>query len=370
MNKRRKILITGVFLIIVFALFLLFRINSRVLFGDYQGTLANDTTYFKFVDDKMYLSTDGDSVMLFDKVSDKKSYDEEVDVRMHMISYRLNKTETKNLKNGGDTTKYTANYNDNLFATVVIFNNDYTEFGLALNIHSPSLKDALLDPLVDGRLSKMKNPEFPEISKKDDATIKREEERAAEEASIAKAESEKKIKDKAAEKEAEEDAIKLERELLYQNLVNKELIVPYSDESEILREAEEIREGDYLPYSSNGTNKIPELSDDILGEKIYVNGFIEQIIQYPKEKVWLIKLNLLNERYIFSVVPFGTNFTKEQLVTYRWIKIYGIYKGTQTLEMGKIQTDPKNKIGSTLPFIEGKLIMPGNPREMDKVRYK
>lgn len=113
MNKKSKILITGVFLIIAFALFLLFRINSRVLSGEYQGTLNNDTanTYFKFDEDKMYLSTDGDSVILFDKVIDEKSYDEEVDVRMHMVSYKLNKTETNNLKNGSNTSKY-----DNLFA--------------------------------------------------------------------------------------------------------------------------------------------------------------------------------------------------------------------------------------------------------------
>ena len=365
LNKKNKILIIGVFLIIASVLFLLFRINSRVLSGEYQGTLTNDTapTYFKFDDDKMYLSTDGDSVMLFDKVLDEKSYDEEVDVRMHMISYRLNKTETNNLKNGSNTSKH-----NNLFAIVTIFNNEYTDVGFSLNIHSPALKEALLDPLKGGRLSRINNPEFPEISKKDDTTIKKEEQ-----AAIAKANSEQKLKDKAtaeakleaerkatadveakleAERKAAADAEaqkKIQIDLLYSSLVEQKLLPQYSETySDNLEEAKADMYK-YNGYEEAGiVYETQTFSDELIGRKVYIYGYINDLIYLDNEQVWIIDLKVSGKR-VFAIAPYTANITNKELAIQGKLTLYGIYKGVQTLTLNSSTV-------LDVPFFEGRLL--------------
>ena len=379
LNKKNKILIIGVFLIIASVLFLLFRINSRVLSGEYQGTLTNDTapTYFKFDDDKMYLSTDGDSVMLFDKVLDEKSYDEEVDVRMHMISYRLNKTETNNLKNGSNTSKH-----NNLFAIVTIFNNEYTDVGFSLNIHSPALKEALLDPLKGGRLSRINNPEFPEIRKKDDTTIKKEEK-----AAIAKADSEQKLKDKAAAEaklEAERKAVadaeakleaerkatadveakleaerkaaadaeaqkKIQIDLLYSSLVEQKLLPQYSETySDNLEEAKADMYK-YNGYEEAGiVYETQTFSDELIGRKVYIYGYINDLIYLDNEQVWIIDLKVSGKR-VFAIAPYTANITNKELAIQGKLTLYGIYKGVQTLTLNSSTV-------LDVPFFEGRLL--------------
>lgn len=357
LNKKSKILITCVGLIISLIIFLLLDTNSRVLAEYYQGTLSSNSTptYLKFDDDTMYVSIDGDSIFLFDKISEEEGHDEEVDMKSKTIFYRLNKAETKKLVSGGDTSEYDA-----LFAIVNILNDDYSEIGFSLNIHSPSMQDALLDPLIIGRVSKNKNQELPEIRNKDAETLKREREQAAKEAAkkqaeVANAASAVVAAKAEAERKASEET-KAQEELLinqlYSNLVEQKLLPQYSETYSIDLE---VTKGDLNSYQdafsvSRSSSQAQTFSDNLIGEKVFINGYIIDGIYLDNEQVWILKLNVMGTR-VFAMIPYITNNTNKELEINDTLVLYGIYKGKKTLNLN-------NSGALDLPFFEGRLIVP------------
>lgn len=169
--RNKKFIFSFLIFIFIIISFIVFN-KTPTLTGSYQGIAEDDGTsiYVKYAGEKIYLSIEGEHFMVFDKISEKKSTDEEVNIDFQQVVFQLNKTATDDLINGSDVSNFDA-----LFAHLVFTDNHETKPNLGFTISKyESLASVLMDPSTIGvSLTKIDNSAFPEIVEKKSRAIEK-----------------------------------------------------------------------------------------------------------------------------------------------------------------------------------------------------
>ena len=175
--KNKKFIFSVLIFILIIVSFIVFN-KTPTLTGSYQGTVADDGTpvYVKYDGEKMYFSIDGEYFMVFDKISEDKSADEEIGAELQILVFKLNKTDTNELVKGSNV----SNIGD-LF-THLIFTRNYetkkSNLGFLLGKYE-STYSSLQDQIAAANLTKIDDSDFPEIVRKESEDIEKENTTAA-----------------------------------------------------------------------------------------------------------------------------------------------------------------------------------------------
>lgn len=174
----------------------------------------------------------------------------------------------------------------------------------------------------------------------------------AEEESKVAAESAKKAEEESIAVAESEAKIKEQNNLLYQGLVEQNLLPQYSEtySNDLAAIKADINSYQDAFSVSRNSSQTQTFSDDLIGGKVYIDGYINDGIYIDDKQVWILKLNIVGTR-VFAIVPYEANNTNKELAINDTLVLYGIYKGKKTLTLN-------NSPAMTLPFFEGRLIVP------------